>query len=94
MGTDVVALKVSTGEEILGRVEYSDAQSLSLSKVRVVMIQPMPDKQIGIQFMPFLASNPDATIPIYKNNIVSEVRPSADIEKIYLQQTTTIQLMG
>lgn len=94
MGNEVIALKLSTGEEVIGRVEYNDSQTLNLSKVRIVIIQPMENQQVGVAFMPFMASNPDGVIPLTKTSIVGEVRPTAVMEKAYLQQTSAIQLMG
>ena len=94
MAQDVIALKLATGEEVIGRVEYNDAQTLQLSKVRVVVIQPMANQQVGVGFMPFMACSPDGIIPLNKASIVAEVRPNTDMEKAYLQQTSSIKLMG
>jgi hypothetical protein len=94
MTNGVIALKLTSGEEVIGRVEYDDAQTLQLSKVRVVLIQPMANQQVGVGFMPFMACNPDGVIPLNKTCIVGEVHPNSDMEKAYLQQTSSIKLMG
>ena len=93
MAQEVIALKLSSGEEIIARVENRDDEAITLDRPMMVVLTPSPDGQgIGIQMMPWLASNQDATARVFNSHVIATVAPNGELEKGYLQQTSRIQL--
>jgi len=96
---ETVAFILPSGKEIIGTVLKQDALCVSLTKARIVLVQPMQDNEngqmtLGVSFMPFMASNPDATIRIYKTHLVSDCDLSREMETAYLSHISSIQLLG
>lgn len=92
MAQEVIALKLSSGEEIVARVEERSEDSLTLDKAMIVGIGPGQDGQPTVQMMPWLAANQDATVTIFNTHVVGAFGLHPDLEKSYLQQTSRIQL--
>lgn len=91
---DVIALKLSYGEEVVGRfVEFSDDnEHIILEKVRTVAPQMLSQQEVGIQLIPWVFSDTDPTVAISKDHIVTAFAINNDTSKRYLEHTTSILL--
>ena len=56
---DVISIRLTTGEELVGRFEEKTATTLVLNKVISIQLVPMGNGQAGISLAPFMASVPD-----------------------------------
>ena len=93
MSQKVIALKLSSSEEIIARVEHSTDEAYTLSKPMMIGLAPSPDGSgVGIQMMPWVAANQDGSVHLFKSHIVAETTPHEELEKGYIQQTTGIAL--
>ena len=92
--SDVIALKLSSSEEIIARVSDRDGATISVTKPMVVGIGPSPDNPRGpvIQMIPWVVSNQDGDIVINTNHVVAETVPHKEIVDGYIQQTTGIAI--
>jgi len=92
MTTKVVHLKLTNGEEIIGKaVDTAKSEThLTLEKIRSLTIQATGQGQVGIGMIPFMVGNPDGAIKIPTKHILGEPvedTPKA-IEDAYLQQVS------
>lgn len=92
MSQEVISLKLSTGEELIGRLESDDLDAFVLDRPSLIALAPNQDGSIGIRLMPWLAGNQDASVIIYKTHVVAQVSPNKELAKGYLQETSGIQL--
>jgi hypothetical protein len=85
---EVISLKVSSGEEILGRYVREDDRYFYLSKPNVLMMNPQ-----GMGMVPYMFTvNPDEDYAITKASIITISRTSSDVAKQYLSKTSGIAL--
>ncbi len=86
---DVLSLKLSSGEEIVGRYNNRSTDTfLMLDKPVTLSMSPN-----GIALIPYMFTAPiDATISFNENLIVAKVATDSDIVKQYIQSTTGIAL--
>jgi hypothetical protein len=84
---NIVALKLTSGEEVIAMKRIDG----SYSKPRVIQ---MVHTQNGVQagLVPWILSNPDETVRVNQSAILAEVDVVGDVEKSYLQQTSTLDL--
>jgi hypothetical protein len=90
MSQDVVAIKLSTGEELIARRTNENDETITLDRPSIIALGQRPDGSIGIQLMPWFASNQDSEVIIWKNHIVAETEPNDDLAKGYIKETTGI----
>lgn len=100
---NIIVLKLASGEEIIGRVinSYNDVASnfelestVALEKVRVVAPIQHQDGRIQVSLVPYVFSNIDTVVQINTAHIVGVPKaPSADMEKSYTEQTSSIALI-
>ena len=99
--SEVKVFKLKSGEEVIGNAEtYGEilkedsspkkAQGWSMSKVCLVILQSDQTGNIGYALIPWIASNPNATIKIPNDWILFEIEPSKNVESAYVRQTTGI----
>jgi len=85
---EVVSLKVSSGEEIIGRYVREDDRYFYLTKPNVLMMNPQ-----GMGMVPFMFTvNPDEDYAITKTSIITLSRTDNDVAKQYLSKTSGIAL--
>jgi hypothetical protein len=89
---DVVAIKLSTVEEIIAKVVEVGADSLTLSRVRVVLPQMISPTELGMQLLPWVVTEPDTNIRLHEDYMLVVVKINNDTAKQYLQNTTSILL--
>lgn len=85
---EVVAFKLSNGEEILAKVVESDMTTYTISKPVTIMAQ-----QQGLQFVQgFFTANPDKNVNLAKSAVVMTGIPADEVVKSYTEATTGIAL--
>lgn len=91
---DFKLLKLTNGDEIIGRFVSGETDFIHLSHVRVFVVHPDGKGQATIQMIPWLVSAPDVTAKIDRTHIVGEATTSLpkELEDAYLKHTTQIQI--
>lgn len=86
---DTVSLKLSSGEEIVTRLEKEDAKYFTVRKPMVLIAQPE-----GLGLAPFMFSvSPDAKFNITVTSVSCVAKTQDEIAKQYTAQTTGIQMV-
>jgi hypothetical protein len=85
---DVVSMKLSSGEEIIGRYQREDDNSIFVTKPVVLIMNNQ-----GISMAPYMFTvNPDADYCFNKKNVTTQAATDAEISKQYLTQTSGIAM--
>ena len=84
----VVIIKMVNGEELIATDASFACPNTVFEKIRVFHLT-----QQGAGLIPWIMCAPDAKVEI-KNGIAAILDAPADIEKQYLQATSSIQLLG
>ena len=83
---DTVSFKLSSGEEILGRLEAEDETTYTLHKPMVLIAQ-----QQGLGLAPFMFSvSPDSKFILRASSVSCLSKTETEIGKQYTAQTTGI----
>ena len=83
---DTISLKLSSGEEIVARLEKEDAKSFTVRKPMVLIAQ-----ESGLGLAPFMFSvSPDAKFNITVSSVSCVAKTQDEIGKQYTKQTTGI----
>mgnify|MGYP006078422587 FL=1 len=86
---DVVSLKLSSGEEILGRLEAEVENNVTLKKPMVLIAQ-----EKGLGLAPFMFSvSPDGKFVMKANAVSCVAKTESEISKQYMAQTSGIALV-
>ena len=86
---DTVSLKLSSGEEILGRLESEDTNNYTLKKPMVLIAQ-----EKGLGLAPFMFSvSPDGKFVMKANSVSCVAKTESEISKQYMAQTSGIALV-
>ncbi|KKM24952.1 hypothetical protein LCGC14_1599930 [marine sediment metagenome] len=93
MTEEVIALKLTSGEEIISRVVSRTEEIIILDRPNMIGLAAAPDGGVAIQLMPWMASNQDSEITVFTNHIVGQTKPNAELEKGYLSRTSGIALI-
>ena len=88
---DIRTFKLSSGEEIIGKVKHEDSDTFIIEDVLLIVGQNTPQgMQVGL--MPFMFSNPEGAITIRRPHIMVEGKVSGDLEKGYIERTSKIAM--
>ena len=91
MAQDIVAIKLVSSEELIGKVLSDDDDTITLGDVLGLIAQQTPTgMQVGL--VPFMMSNPEGDLTFQKSAITTRTTPSAELEKGYLERTSKIDL--
>ncbi|MDA7834208.1 hypothetical protein N9A25_00235 [bacterium] len=83
---DTVSLKLSSGEEVIGRLEEETKDSIKLHKPLMLTMS-----QQGIGLAPFMfTANPDASITLKQDKVICIVKTIDEMSKQYISNTTGI----
>lgn len=99
MSIEVLCLKLTNGDEIIGRLtEKLDPEAplemLTLKSIRQVGLQPVGEGKFAAALMPWLVSNVDTAVPINVGlHTVAVFRPTAELEAQYLEGTGGIKVV-
>ena len=86
---DVVTLKLTSGEEIVARLDKETDTHYRLTKPMVIAMGPN-----GPGLLPYLFTvNPDKTIGLSKNTVTVAVTSDKQFASQYMQSTTNIQMV-
>jgi hypothetical protein len=86
---DNVSFKLSSGEEIIGRLEAEDAKGYTVHKPMVLIAQ-----QQGLGLAPFMFSvSPDSKFVLQATSVSCVAKTETEISKQYTTQTSGIQLV-
>jgi len=86
---DIVAFKLTNGEEIIAKIVENNDTNYLISKP--VTIAP---SQQGLQFMQgFFTANQDKDVTLNKSAVVMTASPVDEVEKSYTEATTGIALV-
>lgn len=85
---DIVTIKLSSGEEIVGKLTERTIDSVFLAKPIMIIMHPV-GKQMGLAFHPVLGSVGDATMQFPLANLtIRPVKTGEDVARNYIQATT------
>ena len=85
---DTVSFKLSSGEEIVSRLEEETPTSYKLHKPMVLVMQ-----QQGLGLAPFMFSvSPDAKFVIQASSVSCVAKTESEIAKQYQSQTSSIKV--
>jgi hypothetical protein len=86
---DIVTIKLSSGEEIVGKLTQRTIDSVYLAKPIQIIMQPVAPKQMGLAFHPVLGSVGDVTMQFPLANLtIRPVKTGDDVARNYIQATT------
>jgi len=83
---DVVSIKLSSGEEMIARLEAEDSNHVTVKKPLMLMATEQ-----GMGFAPYMFTvNPESKIKLKINSIICIVKSAKDAADMYIKQTTGI----
>jgi len=86
---DNVSFKLSSGEEIVARLEAEDSKTYTVRKPMVLIAN-----QQGLGLAPFMFSvSPDGKFVLQANSVSCVAKTEAEIGKQYTAQTSGIQMV-
>ena len=86
---DTVSFKLSSGEELVARLESENEKSYTLKKPMVLIAQ-----QQGLGLAPFMFSvSPDGKFVLQANSVSCVAKTQEEIAKQYMSQTSGIAMV-
>lgn len=83
-----IAMKLVSGEELIGRFCTETATEIKMSHIRVIGLQQDQSGNYGVGLVHYVVSAKDAELSIKKDKMITVFEPSAAVEKAYLQNTS------
>ena len=101
---NIQIFKLTSGEWIIGDVKPPSTtvdglvniptdNSLTLSVAMMIHVVPQGPGSYGLGLMPFNPANPDGYLKVFLDNVVAQSAPTKDLEDVYLQQRSGIELV-
>jgi len=87
-----IALKLSTGEELIARVISDTTDYVIVSHARVVGLHQDSQGRVGVGMTEYSLTNTDAEVKIYNQHIVCKYETSSEAERSYITATSGIAL--
>lgn len=86
----ILLMKLTSGEEVIGKLVEDLDDKLILSSVRVLIAHPGPNGQMAIGMIPWLTGAPENDVEVDKSSIIGKPRGDLpkQLEDGYLQQTS------
>ena len=85
---DVVSLKLTSGEEILGRFVKEDMVTITLSKPLMIAMTPKGPAMAPVM----MTVNPESDLTFNKSSVIVSANCYKEIADQYVFQTTGIQM--
>lgn len=86
---EVITLKLTSGEELVARLDEETATHYKLAKPMVIGMGPK-----GPGLMPYLFTvSPDKVIPLQKSTVTVAVSSDKQFADQYIETTTSIQIV-
>lgn len=94
MSQEIRLYKLTTGEEIIGRLVSEDEDTVVLGKLRILAVHQAAPGQMGVALIPWMVGIPENDVKIYKKEIVGESNESLpkQLEDNYIQNTSSLAL--
>ena len=86
---DTICVKVSTGEEIVGRFESQDGD-IQVSKPCVITLNPQNGQAMLIPWLMSIDTTSSDPVTIKKEHILTTNKPNKSLADAYIQSTTGI----
>ena len=86
---ETVCVKVSTGEEIVGRFESQD-EDMQVVKPCVITLNPQNGQAMLIPWLMSVDTTSSDAITIKKEHIITTNKPNKNLTEAYIQSTTGI----
>lgn len=91
MKSEVKIIRLSTGEDMIGKVVMDTTETVTVNKAFVLIPrQSAPGQPIQLMLTPYMPYSADDDIIINHDKIVTIVKPKDDIVKSYQQNTSSI----
>ncbi len=87
-----ISMKLVSGEELIGRYVSETAILITITHARTMGLQQDQQGRYGVGMMDYILANKDCEISIFKDKLITMYEPAAEVEKVYLEQTSGIQL--
>ena len=85
---DIVSIKLTTGEELIG--SYIEKQETTYKISKPLRLAPMPQ---GMGFAPFMFTiDPEQSVSLDESHVVFICLTQNEMSKEYIRNTTSIQL--
>lgn len=92
---DVICVKITNGEEIIGKLESENTSYITLKDPRTIRFHRVNNGQIVAMMEPVSVSNQDLEeISIYQSSICAKFNVSKMVEKEYIENTSGIQVVS
>ena len=88
--SDVVTIKLSTGEEIVARFDADTGSELKVVKPTVLTVNPQSGGAMLIPWLMSIDAHSSDPVVIEKNQIVAVSKPHKGIADSYMRSTTGI----
>jgi hypothetical protein len=93
MINDVKVLKLTTGEELISRMEESSDGFLILEEPRTLQtMAPTASGQVGIGLVPWSVAGKIDKITLDNKHVIVILEPKRDMENMYLSSVTGLTL--
>lgn len=79
-------------DEIIAKFVELKGDYVVISKPRVLQIMMQQNGQGGAALVPWFLTDPDAEMMVAISHIIASIPATSDIEKMYIQQTTGLEL--
>ena len=89
---DTVTLKLLSGEELVASFQEESDKGYVVDKPVQLVSVPQENGQMGVQFHPYLVTSANTQFTINSSLVVTICPCSEQVSKMYLEQTTSIQL--
>lgn len=83
----IVLMKLISGEELV-----AEDFDIGYKRPRVLQVMQQSNGQMGAALVPWMLADQDGTFSIDDRHIITKVTAPSEIEKVYRQQTSGIEI--
>ncbi len=93
---DVANIRLTNGEEVIGKLVADEATTLTLTKPILLVAQMMPNGQAALQFAPFMVGTDEDNKYVFQRSSLSvaPMKARKEIADNYLSATSSIVPAG
>ena len=89
---DIISIKLSTGEEVVGRFNASDATSIDVVKPTVLTLNPQSGQVMLIPWLMSIDVHSSEPVEIKNSQVVALSKPAKGISDVYLKDSSGIAM--
>jgi len=90
--SEIKTLKMTSGEEVIGRVEHDEDGETYISSPLVIQIMQLPQGGFGLGLIPWVHSSKTQRVQLNFAQVMAQVDPDKDIQDEYISQTSGIKI--